>query len=128
MKRSLSVNLHMHNVLWRKFDSRGAILVPHLWSHDSKSKESSTPSVDGTKFRSLVGSMIYLVNTRPDIAYSVVYASRFMEKPTQELLGAIKRIIRYLAGSIKYGCRCGKEEEWKLFGYNESDLVGDIDT
>jgi hypothetical protein len=92
------------------------------------SKESSTPAVDVTMYRSLVESLRYLVNTRPDIAYSVGYVSRFMEKSTQEHFGAVKRIVRYVAGTVNFGCLYGKEEEWKLYGYSDSDLSGDIDT
>jgi hypothetical protein len=91
------------------------------------SKESSVPPVDCTMYRSLIGSLRHLVNTRPDIAYAVGYMSRFMEKPTQEHFGAVKRIIRYIAGIVNYGCRYGEEEEWKLFGYSDSDLAGDVD-
>jgi hypothetical protein len=54
------------------------------------SKESSAPPVDGTMFRSLVGILRYLVNTRPDIAYSTGYVIRFTEKPTQSTLGLSK--------------------------------------
>jgi hypothetical protein len=54
------------------------------------SMESSAPVVVVTMYRSLFGSLRYLVNTRPDIASSVGYASRFMEKPTQEHFGAVK--------------------------------------
>jgi hypothetical protein len=51
-----------------------------------------------------------------------------MEKPTQEHLGVVKRIIRYIAGTIRYGIQYGREEEWKLVGYSDSDLSGDVDT
>lgn len=44
------------------------------------SQKSSAPLVDGTTYRSLVGSLRYLVNTRPDLAFSVGYVSRFMER------------------------------------------------
>jgi hypothetical protein len=79
-------------------------------------------------YRSLVGSLRYLVNTRPDIAFSVGYVSRFMEKPTQEQFGVVKRIIRYVAGTVNFGCLYRKDEEWKLYGYSDSDMSGDIDT
>jgi hypothetical protein len=92
------------------------------------SKESSAPPVDGTMFRSLVGILRYLVNTRPDIAYSAGYVIRFMEKPIQKHFGSVKRIIRYVAGTINFGCHYGKEEEWKLYGYSDSDLASDVDT
>ena len=91
------------------------------------SKESSAPSVDSTSYISLVGSLRYLVNTRPDLAFSVGYVSRFMEKPTQEHMAAVKHIIRYVAGMIHYGCRYVRENDTRLIGYSDSDLAGDVD-
>jgi hypothetical protein len=67
------------------------------------SKDSSAPEVDGTIYKSIVGNLRYLVNTRPDLAYSVEYVSRFMERPTEEHFLAVKRIIRYVAGSLHLG-------------------------
>uniref|UniRef100_A0A8R7R4R1 Reverse transcriptase Ty1/copia-type domain-containing protein n=1 Tax=Triticum urartu TaxID=4572 RepID=A0A8R7R4R1_TRIUA len=46
------------------------------------SKRSKAPTVDSTEYRSIVGSLRYLVNTRPDLAYSVGIVSRYMENPT----------------------------------------------
>jgi hypothetical protein len=82
----------------------------HMEPRLKLSKESSAPPVDGTLYRSLVGSLRYLVNTKLDISYSVGYVSRFMEKQTQDHLGAIKRIIRYIARTVNYGCQYGREE------------------
>jgi hypothetical protein len=58
------------------------------------SKNGDTPAVDSTNYRSVVGSLRYLVNTRPDLAYSVGYVSRFMEAPREEHMTAVKRILR----------------------------------
>ena len=55
--------------------------------------------IDVTKYRSIIGSLRYLVNTRPDIAYAVGLASRFMEAPSKEHWAAVKRIVRYIAGT-----------------------------
>ena len=84
---------------------------------------------DVTKFRSLVGSLRYLVNTRPDISYSVGMVSRYMECPTTEHWAAIKRIIRYLAGTTEYGCRYTTSSftNMKLLGYSDSDHAGDLE-
>lgn len=93
------------------------------------SKESSAPSVDATAYRSIVGSLHYLVNTRPDLVYSVGYVSRFIEKPTTEHLTAVKRILRYIAGTQDYGCYYRrKEKDAHLVGFSNSDLAGDVDT
>ena len=68
-------------------------------------KASTTTAVDSTNYRSIVGSLRYLVNTRPDLAYSVGYVSRFMEALREEHLVAIKRILRYVAGTRGWGVR-----------------------
>jgi hypothetical protein len=45
------------------------------------------------------------MHTRPDLAFAVGYVSQFMERPTMEHQQAIKRILRYIAGSLDYGLR-----------------------
>jgi len=92
------------------------------------SKSSSAPSIDATKYRSIVGSLRYLVNSRPDLAYSVGYISRFMENPTTEHMVAVKRVLRYVAGTLHFGCHYQRKKGAHLIGYSDSDLAGDIDT
>ncbi|KAJ4740894.1 Transposon Ty1-H Gag-Pol polyprotein [Rhynchospora pubera] len=93
------------------------------------SKKSTAPLVDQSKYRSIVGSLRYLLHTRPDLAYSVGIVSRFMESPTTEHMNAVKHILRYIKGTSGLGCSYGKgsEEELKLIGYSDSDLAGDLD-
>ena len=93
------------------------------------STRSTTPEVDATMYRSLVGSLRYLVHTRPDISFAVGYVSRFMEQPRQEHLAAVKHLLRYIAGTVDYGIVYPKRSnaDNKLMGYNDSDLGGDID-
>ena len=94
------------------------------------SKRSEAPAVDATDYRSVVGSLRYLVNTRPDLAYSVGIVSRFMEAPTTEHWAAVKHILRYIKGTTNFGCvylREKKKEMVELLGYSDSDLAGDVD-
>jgi len=81
-----------------------------------------------TAYRSIIGSLRYIVNTRPDLSYSVGVVSRFMEAPTKAHWGAVKQILRYLKGTIDYGCRYSKGTELKpvLLGFSDSDFAGDI--
>ncbi|XP_062186663.1 uncharacterized mitochondrial protein AtMg00810-like [Phragmites australis] len=92
-------------------------------------KEGCGSLVDPTEFRSIVGSLRYLVNTRPDIAYAVGIVSRYMEKPTDQHKAAVKQILRYIQGTVRYGCtfRKNSREVLNLLGYSDSDLAGDLD-
>lgn len=83
---------------------------------------------DSTRYRSIIGSLRYLVNSRPDIAYAVGVASRFMEEPASEHWAVVKRIGRYIAGTTRYGCRFSKGERTgaNLLGYTDSDHSGDL--
>jgi hypothetical protein len=63
--------------------------------HEDKSGQ----KIDATEYRSVVGCLRYLLHTRPDLAFSVGIASRFMEKPTVMHLKAVKQILRYVQGS-----------------------------
>jgi hypothetical protein len=85
--------------------------------------------VDPTEYRSVVGSLRYLVHTRPDLAFDVGYGSRFMEQPHEEHLAAVKHILRFVAGTkelgIFYPRKKGNDAE--LVGYSDSDLAGDLD-
>lgn len=93
------------------------------------SKHTGTPEVDATLYRSLVGSLRYLVHTRPDIAFAVGYVSRYMEKPQQEHLAAVKHLLRYIAGTVNFGLSYSKhgKKGKDLTGYSDSDLGGDLD-
>lgn len=59
--------------------------------------------VNPTQFKSMVGGLRYLVHTRPDIAYAVGIVSRYMERPTVVHENAVKRIFRYVKGTLDYG-------------------------
>ena len=92
-------------------------------------KESTAPPVDATTYRSIVGGLRYLLHTRPDISFSVGYVSRFMEAPTEEHQAAVKRILRYIAGTAALGIHYKRGEEnlpSQLHGYSDSDLAGDV--
>lgn len=93
------------------------------------SKHDNSPLVDETKYRSIIGSLRYLVNTRPDIAFAVGIVSRDMKTPRASHWAAVKQILRYLAGAVNYGCihrKLGTSESG-LVGFIDSDLTGDVD-
>ncbi|GKB16092.1 zinc finger, CCHC-type containing protein [Tanacetum coccineum] len=83
--------------------------------------------VNPTEYRSIVGGLRYLTHTRPDISFAVGIVSRFMEKPTVKHLQAVKRILRYVKGTLGYGLKYSKgEKNITLTGYTDSDLANDV--
>ncbi|RDX97647.1 hypothetical protein CR513_19561, partial [Mucuna pruriens] len=83
--------------------------------------------VDSTLFKQLVGSLMYLTATRPDIAHYISLISHFMEHPKDKHFLAAKRILRYLQGTQNLGIfyKAGGNEE--LLAYTDSDYAGDLD-
>jgi hypothetical protein len=92
-------------------------------------RDNMMEEVNATQYQRLVESLRYLAHTRSNLAFSVGYVSRFMQRPTTEHQQAMKRIIRYIAGTLDHGLYCPRcPGEAHLVGYNNSDHVGDIDT
>jgi hypothetical protein len=93
------------------------------------SRKSIAPEVDATHYPRLVGSLCYLVHTRPDLAFAVGFVSRFMEHPTEEHLHPTEEHLQALAGTLNFGlCYKRRTGAARLVGYSDSDLAGDIDT
>lgn len=91
------------------------------------SKDDKGTEVNPTLYKKLVGSLMYLTATRPDIMYGVSLISRFMESPKVSHWQAGKRILRYVSGTKNYGIQYSSSKEFKLIGYTDSDSVGSID-
>nr|GFA04146.1 ribonuclease H-like domain, reverse transcriptase, RNA-dependent DNA polymerase [Tanacetum cinerariifolium] len=77
-------------------------------------------SIDATYYRSLIGSLRYLLHTRPDLSYSVGLLSRFMQDPKDHHLKAGKQVIRYIKGTKEHGIIYKKEGGCKITGYSDS--------
>jgi hypothetical protein len=92
-------------------------------------KDNGSSPFDQTRYRSIVGSLRYLLHTRPNLAYSVGIVSRFMESPMTEHMAAVKHILRYVKGTTSMGCCYKKmpDENRNLVGFSDSDLAGDLD-
>ena len=66
-------------------------------------KDENGVQVDETLYKQMVGCLMYLTATRPDLIYAVSLVSRYMSKPTELHMLAVKRIMRYLKGTIELG-------------------------
>ena len=84
----------------------------------------SGESVDIALYRSMIGCLLYLTASRPDIAFSVGVCSRFQFNPKVSHLNAIKGIIKYVGGTCDYELFYSKESNLSLAGFSDFDWVG----
>ncbi|GKC22863.1 hypothetical protein Tco_1025013 [Tanacetum coccineum] len=76
----------------------------------------------------MIGSLMYLTSSRPDLIYAVCLCARYQEKPTKKHLQAVKRIFRYLKGTINMGLWYSKDTDMSLTAYADADNAGCQDT
>ncbi|KAK1424407.1 hypothetical protein QVD17_19736 [Tagetes erecta] len=81
-------------------------------------------AVDQTLYRSMIGSLMYLTASRPDIMYAVCVCARYQSDPKESHLVAVKRIFRYLKGKPNLGLWYPYEGNFELYSYSDSDFGG----
>lgn len=91
-------------------------------------KEDSSEKVDASLYKQMVGCLMYLAATRPDLVFVLSLISRFMDLPSQIHMGAVKRVLRYVKGTINLGMHYRKSGSSILEAYSDSDYAGDLDT
>ena len=92
-----------------------------------KDDEVSKP-VDSVMYQSMVGSLLYVaVATRPDISQAVGTVSKFNSSPSEAHLTAVKRILRYLKGTLDVTLKFKKTDDDQLVGFSDADYAGDLD-
>jgi len=82
------------------------------------------PLRDPTLYRHLVGSLVYLTVTRPDISYAVHQVSQFMAAPRSTYFSVVLRILRYLKGTLFHGLRFSSQSPLELHAYTDADCAG----
>nr|GEU40911.1 integrase, catalytic region, zinc finger, CCHC-type, peptidase aspartic, catalytic [Tanacetum cinerariifolium] len=80
--------------------------------------------VDQTRYRGMVGSLMYLTASRPDLVFVVCMCARYQAKPTKKHLEAIKQVFRYLRGTINWGLWYPKDTAMELMTYIDIDHAG----
>ncbi|GJZ50447.1 ribonuclease H-like domain-containing protein [Tanacetum coccineum] len=91
---------------------------------DSKLSADGAPISDSTLYRSLAGALQYLTFTRPDISYAVQQVCLFMHDPREPHLSALKRILRYVRGTLSYGLQLYSSTTSSLVAYSDADWAG----
>ncbi|XP_062203440.1 secreted RxLR effector protein 161-like [Phragmites australis] len=85
-------------------------------------------TIDAMMYRSLIGSLWYLVYAWPDLAFAMGYLIRFMEELKHEHMTAMRRLLQYVPGTINYDlAHTRSDAELCLVGYSHSDMEGDVD-
>ncbi|XP_075489616.1 uncharacterized protein LOC142528449 [Primulina tabacum] len=96
-------------------------------SIEKLSKDDVAAGVDNTQYRSIIGSLLYLSASRPDIMFSVCLCARYQADPKVTHLKAVKRILRYIAGTVNLGLWYTKETNTNLVGFSDADWAGNLD-
>ncbi|GJX03543.1 ribonuclease H-like domain-containing protein [Tanacetum coccineum] len=91
---------------------------------ESKLGNDGDPVSDPTLYRSLAGSLQYLTFTRPDISYAVQQVCLHMHDPREPHFSALKRILRYVHGTLDYGLQLFSSSTTSLVAYSDADWVG----
>lgn len=89
--------------------------------HLKLTADEGDPLPNGEEYKRLIGKLIYLAVTRPDINYSVQNLSQFMQNPTTVHLQAVKRLIRYLKNSPSQGILLASDSAASLTAYCDAD-------
>ena len=90
-------------------------------------RDTSGKGVDPTLYRSMIGSLLYLTASRPDISFSVGVCARYQSSPKESHLSALKRIIRYVSGTSNYGIWYTCESALEVHAYSDADWAGCVD-
>nr|GEW79914.1 retrovirus-related Pol polyprotein from transposon TNT 1-94 [Tanacetum cinerariifolium] len=85
--------------------------------------QNGTP-VDAIKYRSMIGALMYLTSSRPDIVHATCLCARYQAKPTEKHLKEVKRIFRYLKGTVNTGLWYTKDSGFELTGFSDADYAG----
>ncbi|GKF22210.1 hypothetical protein Tco_0074532 [Tanacetum coccineum] len=88
---------------------------------------SGTP-VDQMKYHSMVGALMYLTASRPNIVHIICYCARYQVRPTEKHLREVKRIFRYLKNTINMGLWYPKDTGFNLSAFSDLDHAGCLDT
>jgi hypothetical protein len=91
------------------------------------SKDDDSLDVDQSSYRSMIGSLMYITASRPDIMHDVGMVGRYQAAPKQSHLQAIKRIFKYLKETMTYGMWYPRNQNLQLTSYSDEDWENCVD-
>ncbi|KAI5344147.1 hypothetical protein L3X38_012024 [Prunus dulcis] len=102
-------------------------MVTPLVANERLYKEDGREAANESEYRQIVGSLLYLIATRPDIMFASSWLDRFIHNPTRKHMGTAKRVLRYIQGTLDFGTEFIKGKTATLLGYCDSDWAGSED-
>ncbi|RVW80165.1 Retrovirus-related Pol polyprotein from transposon RE1 [Vitis vinifera] len=87
-------------------------------------KDEKGKFINSTMYKGMIGSLLYLTASRPDIMYSVCLCARFQSCPKESHLSSVKRILKYLKGTMDIGLWYPKGDNFELIGFSNADFTG----
>ena len=91
------------------------------------SKDDESLEVDHTMYRSIIGILLYVKTTRPDVMQAVGLVSRFQSSPKEMHVTAVKIIFKYLKGTMEYGLWFPKSQDFILKKFTDANWQGSVD-
>ncbi|GJZ85736.1 retrovirus-related pol polyprotein from transposon TNT 1-94 [Tanacetum coccineum] len=113
----------------KKYGMKSCDPVDTLIVEKSKLNEDTQgKAIDPTHYRGMVGTLMYLTSSRPDLVYVVCMCAQYQARPTEKHLHAVKRIFQYLKGTVNRGLWYSKDSAIALIAFADVDHVGCQDT
>ncbi|GJY18868.1 retrovirus-related pol polyprotein from transposon TNT 1-94 [Tanacetum coccineum] len=123
--RGVSINQEKYvNDLLKKYDINGSSVKTLMVPHNNLGPDLNGKAVNETQYRGMIGSLMYLTASRPDIQFSTCLYTRYQANPKESHLIAVKRIFMYIQGTPSLVLWYPKCSGFDIKGYSDSDYVG----
>ncbi|GJU73364.1 retrovirus-related pol polyprotein from transposon TNT 1-94 [Tanacetum coccineum] len=109
------------------FDSCDPVDTPMV-EKSKLDEDKEGKAVDPSHYRGMIGTLLYLTASRPDLQFAICMCARYQARPTEKHLNAVKRIFRYLKGTVHRGLWYPKDSSIALTAFADADHAGCQDT
>ena len=113
---------YIRNLLKRLNMEAAKTMKTSMSSSIKLDKGEKCKSINSTMYRGMIGSLLCLTTSRPNIMYNVCLCARFQSCPKESHLSAVKRIFRYLKGTMDIGLWYLKSDNFELIGFSDADF------
>nr|GEW11323.1 retrovirus-related Pol polyprotein from transposon TNT 1-94 [Tanacetum cinerariifolium] len=110
---------------------RGIFINQSKYALVEKSKldeDKEGKAIDPSHYRGMIGTLLYLIASRPDLQFAICMCARYQARPTENHVHAVKRIFRYLRGTVHRGLWYPKDSSVALTAFRDADHAGCQDT